>query len=83
MRPPPQHHEAEPAFRDFVFLAGGRPWAVKMHGARPWLFWCHPDRKWVSRTPLTQQEVWDFAARRIPDEHAALYEPEANDGAAP
>lgn len=64
---------------DFVFLDdANRPYRVKLYGGEPWLFYWHPDGKWVTLRQVTQSEIWQWHARRLPDEQAELYNDKSN-----
>ena len=65
------------ALLDFVFLDDNdRPYRVTMYGGEPWLFYWHADKHWVTLRTVTQPEIWEWQARRLPPEHAALYSEE-------
>ena len=66
---------------DFVFLDdASRPYRITMYGGEPWLFYWHADGHWVTLRRVTQPEIWELKARRLPDEQAALYHEKSNAG---
>jgi len=68
------------ALLDFVFLDGAsRPFRVTMYGGEPWLFYWHADGHWVTLRKVTQHQIWQLQARRLPDEQATLYNEKPND----